>query len=146
MFNIEKRTQDTEDEGTWTDFKGSRFLIASSGSIKFQKMWSRLQQPHRKDILKNRLDPETQLDIMARAMSKTLLLDWSDVVGNDGNSIEYSHDMAFAALKGNSELRDFVTDYSTDLQNYIEEVKDDLGKSVKTSSDGTSDTVKEKSS
>ncbi len=146
MFNIEQTTTERENEGTWTDFQGSKLLIASSGSIKFQRMWSRLQRPHHRDIEKRRLDPETQLDLMAKAMAKNVLLDWSDVVGNDGSLVKYSNDLAYKALKGNSELRDFVTDFATDLQNYIEDSKVELGKSVEKSSNGKSSTVSEKSS
>jgi hypothetical protein len=146
MFNIEARTVDKEEEGEWAQFKGSEFLIASSGCNRFQRLFSKLQMPHRRALDKNRLDPTIQLDIMSRAMSKAILLNWRDVVGNDGNAIEYSSDMAYAALMGNSELREFVTAYATDLNNYLDEELDDLGKSVEVSSNGTSNTATEKSS
>jgi len=146
MFNIEQTTIERENEGAWADFKGSRFLIASSGSTKFQKMWSRLQRPHHRDIEKRRLDPEIQLDIMAKSMAKTVLLDWADVVDNNGSNIKFSNDMAYKALMANSEFRDFVTDFASDLQNYIEDARVELGKSVEKSSNGKSSTVSEKSS
>ena len=146
MFNIDDRTIDKENEGVWTKFKGSEFLIAGSGSTNFQRMFSRLQLPHRKAIEKKKLDPEIQLDIMAKSMARTMLLDWRDVVDSSGNSVKFSHDAAFSALKGNSEFREFVTEYATELENYLEEEREDLGKSVETSSSGESSSAQEKSS
>jgi len=146
MFNIDDRTIDKENDGVWAKFKGSEFLIASSGSTQFQRMFARLQLPHRKAIDKKKLDPETQLDIMARAMAKTMLLDWRDVVDSNGADIKFNNDVAYASLKGNSEFREFVTEYATELENYLEEEKEDLGKSVEPSSTGKSSTVPEKNS
>ncbi len=146
MFNIESRTVDKEAEGDWAHFKGSQFLIASSGCNKFQRLFAKLQLPHRKALDKGRLDPTIQLDIMARAMAKTLLLDWRDVVDTAGNVVDFDSDVAYRALKGNSELREFVTAYSTDLGNFISEEQEDLGKSVEVSSNGTSNTGTEKRS
>lgn len=146
MFNIEENTVDREDAGVWADFKGSKFLIASSGSTKFQREFSRLQVPHRKRLDRGNLDPKIQLDIMARAMSSSLLLDWRDVVDSSGSDVSYNADMAYRALKGNSELREFIQEFATDLQNYVDEVKEDLGKDVRPSSNGTSSTADEKSS
>jgi len=146
MFNIESNTVDKEEAGEWAQFKGSEFLIASSGCNKFQRLFSKLQMPHRRALDKNRLDPEIQLDIMSRAISKALLLNWRDVVDSKGELVEFDSDMAYKALKGNSELREFITNYSTDLSNYIGEEQDELGKSVEVSSNGTSSTATEKSS
>lgn len=146
MFNIDSTTVDKEAAGEWASFKGSEFLIASSGCNKFQRLFSRLQLPHRRALDKGTCDPTIQRDIMAKAISKTLLLDWRDVVDGNGNSIEFDVDVAYRALKANTELREFVTNYSTDLGNYIEEEQEDLGKSVEVSLNGTSNTETEKSS
>lgn len=144
MFNVETRTDETENDGVWAEFKGSSFLIASSGSTKFQRMFAKLQLPHRKALEKKKLDPEIQLDIMARSMAKTMILDWNNVIDGKGNDIKFDSDVAYAALKGNSEFREFITEYSTELENYIEEEKTELGKSVETSSTGKSSSDQEK--
>ena len=115
-FNIDVSTLDRENEGVWAMFKGSEFLIASSGSTKFQRMFSKLQMPHRKAIDKKKLDPEVQLDIMARSMSNTLLIDWRGVVDNSGNEVKFSVDSAYKVLKNNAEFRDFVTEAHKSIQ------------------------------
>jgi hypothetical protein len=146
MFNVDQTTIDSENDGVWAEFKGSEFLIASTGSTRFQRLFAKLQLPHQRDIRKNRLDPEVQLDIMAKAMSKTLLLDWKNVVNNDGELVEYDADTAFKVLKNNSGLRQFVSDFALELENYVEETKEDLGKPVEKSSSGTHTTELDKAS
>ncbi len=136
MFNIDEITIDKENDGVWSTFKGSQFLIASSGATKFQRMWAKLQMPHRRAIDKKKLDPTIQLDIMAKAMSNTLLLDWKDVIDTDGNKVDFDTARAFKAIRGNAEFRDFLTEFSTEIENYISEEKEELGKSVKPSSIG----------
>ena len=136
MFNIDETTVDKEESGVWTQFKGSDFLIASSGAKGFQRLWSKLQLPHRKAIDKGRLDPDTQLELMAKALSQTVILDWKNVVDNKGNDIEFSKATAYDVLKKNSEFREFVTEFATELSNFVSEEKEDLGKSVEKSSDG----------
>jgi hypothetical protein len=146
MFNVDQNTVDLENEGVWTDYKGSKFLIASSGSTKFQRLFTRLQMPYRKDIDKRRLDPETQLDIMCKAMSKAMLLDWKDVVDNSGNPVPFDKDVAYKALKGNSDFREFVSNFATEIENYVQEEREELGKSVEKSSDGEQSSGQEKTS
>lgn len=136
MFNVDELTVNNEEDGVWAEFRGSKFLIASSGSTKFQRLFSKLQTPHRKAISRGNLDPAIQLDIMSRAMSQALLLDWKDVIDSQGNIVNFNTDIAFKVLKGNSELRDFITEYATDIANYRQEEKEDLGKSVEKLSDG----------
>lgn len=146
MFNIDEITIDKEEAGVWTQFRGSDFLIASSGATKFQRLFSRLQMPHRKAIEKKKLDPVTQLDIMAKSMSQTLILDWKNVVDKDKNEVPFTVERAYQALKKNAEFRDFVTEYSTEIENYVSEEKEELGKSVEESSTGSSSMESEKSS
>jgi hypothetical protein len=130
MFNIDSNTVNAENDGVWVTYKGSKFLIASSGSTKFQRLFTRLQAPYRKDIERKRLDPEIQLEIMCKAMSKAILLDWKDVVDHKGDTVEFSEKTAFTALTNNADFREFVSDFATEIENFLQEEKEDLGKSV----------------
>ena len=129
MININNPDKHLEDEGVWVPFKGSQFLLASTGNFRFQKMWARLQLPYRKKIDRGTLDPETALDILAKSLAKTVLLDWKDVTGGDNESIPYTIENGELALKNNSDLREFIQDYSSDIENYREDDKEELGKS-----------------
>lgn len=136
MFNVDINTVDQENDGVWTSYKGSEFLIASSGSTKFQRLFTKLQAPYRKDLERKRLDPETQLEIMCKAMSKAILLDWRNVVDSNGNDVSFDANMAYDVLKKNADFREFVSNFATEIENYLQEEKVELGKSVEKSLSG----------
>ncbi|MDJ0952488.1 MAG: hypothetical protein QNJ81_02295 [Acidimicrobiia bacterium] len=136
MFNVDETTVDKEESGVWATWRGSQFLIASSGAMKFQRLFQRLQRPHRKAIDKNDLDPSVQVRLMATAMSQALILDWKDVVDSKGEQVPFSQDTAFKVLSKNSEFRDFISEFATEISNFVTEEKEELGKSVEKSSDG----------
>ena len=128
MFDISKSTAEQESEGVWADFGEGRFKIAHTNNMVFQREFARLQAPYRKKIERGTLDPKIQLSIMCKAMAKGILLDWENV-GSEGQTIPYSREMAEKVLFNNSDLRDFVTEFSTDLENYVTEELEDLGNS-----------------
>jgi hypothetical protein len=117
------------DAGVWTEWSGSRFLIAHISNMRFQKMLARLQQPHRKRLEAGTLDPQINRDILCKAMSETILLDWDKVVGQGGQVTPFNSQNAFVALQKNPEFRDFVAEFSTQMSNYRAEEIEDLGKS-----------------
>lgn len=119
----------TIDDGVWTEWSGSRFLIAHISNMKFQKMLARLQQPHRKRLEQGALDPQVNRDILCKAMSETVLLNWEKVTSISGEETPYSPQNAFHALKGDPEFRDFVADFATQMANYRSGEVEELGKS-----------------
>ena len=121
MFNIESTTVNKEQQGVWIPFKGSEFLIASSNSLRFQRAFARLQRPYKKKIDKGTLDPKTQLEIMCRSLAETALLGWKNVQNSKGEIVEFSVEVAEAALTNNSEFRSFVVNVASDDDNFIDE-------------------------
>jgi len=120
MFNASTINDQGKDNGVWTDFGGGEFLIASTNSMAFQREFSRLQQPFAKKIDKGTLDPKIQTEILCKAMAHGLLLDWKNV-GDGKNIIEYSFENAVRVLIANPDLREFIQDFSMNLENYRKE-------------------------
>jgi hypothetical protein len=116
------------DTGVWSDFLESKFLIAHISNMNFQRILARLQQPHRQKIERGTLDPQISKDLLCKAMSEGILLDWKNVVDGDGKMVDYTPQRGFVALSKNVEFRDFVTDISTNLFNFREEEVAVLGK------------------
>ena len=137
MFNIDESTSSNEETGVWTAWRGSQFLIASAGSLSFQRLFQRLQRPHRKAIDKGTLDPQIQNELMAKALSKTILLGWKDVVDGSGKTVAYSQEAAYNVLLNNGLFREFITEFATELGNFESEEKEELGKSAEMSSSGS---------
>ena len=128
MFDVNSVSQAKTESGVWTEFSGGEFLIAHTSNLSFQREFNRLQQPYRKQLDKGKLDPKTSSDILCKAMARGLLLDWKNV-GAEGANLEYSPDAASNVLKNNEDLRDFVQEFSLDLDNFRSEEQADSGKS-----------------
>ena len=128
MFNIDNANKDAEEKGVWGKFQGSEFLVSHISNFEFQRIFSRLQLPYRKKIEKGNLDPETTLDIMCEAMSKGILRDWDKVTDKSGEEVPYSQELAYKALTNNADLREWVTEFATDLDNFKEVEREELGK------------------
>lgn len=118
-----------QDEGVWAEFGGSKFKIAHSSNLLFQRTLNRLQLPHRRQIERGNLDPATGLSILCKSLAKGVLLDWRDVQTSNGTTVDFSEEMAEQALKNNPDLREFVQDFSSDLDNFRSERIKSEGKS-----------------
>lgn len=125
-INVDNSTT-KQTEGVWTSFNGSKFKIASISSTKFQRVLNRLQAPYRKKIEKGTLDPKVSREMLCQAMSEALLLDWDDVVDGSGNKVPFGQDMAYKALMNNDDLRDYLSEFSQDLENFRAEEIHDMG-------------------
>jgi hypothetical protein len=128
MFDVTVEKQDLKKNGVWAEFEGGEFLIAYASKMSFQREIARLQQPYVRQIQNGKLDPKISLDIVAKAMSRHLLLGWRSV-GSSGKELEYSTETAEKVLRANDGLRTFVSDFSIDLDNFKREVEETEGKS-----------------
>lgn len=127
MIVISQARNSALDEGVWASFGGSKFLIAHTSNLQFQRTMARLQAPHRKAIEKGNMDPEDSKEIVCKALSQCILKDWADVKDLAGNSLKYDKDIGYIALKNNEELREFVQEFSTDLANFRDTEIEDKG-------------------
>lgn len=118
------------DAGVWEDFDGARFLIAHISNTRFQRALARHQQPHRRKLEQGTLDPQINKEILCKAMSEGLILDWKNVESVAGDKdVPYTHEAAFKALMGDVEFRDFVSDFATNIANFRYEEIESVGKS-----------------
>lgn len=123
MFDLEQKLLL---DGQWADFKGSQFLIAHNSNTDFQRTFAKLQSPYRRQIEKGTLDPDVSVDILCKAMSKHIMLDWKNVAAG-GKTVEYTPERAYSALKNNPDLREFVIEYSLDMDNFREQEMEEEG-------------------
>lgn len=128
-FNIDSTNKAGFDQGVWVDFMGSNLLIASTSNISYQRLLTRLQQPHRRKIDKGTLDPSIMKELLCKGLSEGILLDWKNVIDGKGEVVEYSTKLAHAALMNNEDLRDFVIDTGANYDNFKIEAVEDAVKS-----------------
>lgn len=127
-INVDNSTKKQVD-GVWTQFGGSKFKIASTTSTKFQRVLNRLQAPYRKKIEKGTLDPKISKEILCQAMAEGLLVDWDQVVDGENNPVPFDAEVAFKALMNNDDLKEYLTEYAADLENFRTEEVQEMGKS-----------------
>jgi hypothetical protein len=125
------------DDGIWREHDGASFLIAHITNDKFQRALAKHQQPHRKAIDEKRLDPVIGKDLLCKAMSEGLLLDWKNVGSIKGQSVAYSSKAGYTALRGDPALRDFVTDVATELSNFVQAEVEEVGNASESGRPGT---------
>ena len=128
MFQIDADLSSL-DTGVWEEFKGSKFLIAHISNSNFQRALTRYQQPYRRKIADGTIDPEKNKEILAKALSEAILLDWTDVIDKSGQPVKYTKALAFSAIMRDPEFRDFVSEFAMAMSNFRSSEIDDLGKS-----------------
>ena len=128
-FNIDAMSSEKQQGGIWADLDGSKFLIASTDSFTFQREFSRLQRPFKKKIDKETLDPKQSLDLLCEALSKTILIDWKNVVDGQGKKVPYSQEAAKQALLTNSDFRSWVQEVALDSDGFKAEIEEEEVKS-----------------
>lgn len=126
MFKFDADLTNVE-SGVWINWSGSRFLIAHTSNMKFQRALARNQQPHRRKIENGTIDPAVNKDILCKAMAEGMLLDWADVVNAQGVPTPYSTQAAFTALSKSVEFRDFVSDAAMNLMNFKNDEVEEMG-------------------
>lgn len=118
-----------QEKGVWADYSGSKFKIAHAGNVQFQRTLNKLQLPYRRQMDRGTMDPAVSKEILCKAMASGLLLDWKSVQNSKGEDVVYSEEFAIMALVNNDDLREFIQDFSTDLENFRSERVENEGKS-----------------
>lgn len=106
------------EEGVWFEYEGSEFLIAYASNPKFMRAKQRLEQPHRRKIEANTIDPVELRGILIKAMAEGLLLDWKGVKDASGETVPFKKDLALKALANDEVFRDFVMENAINIQSF----------------------------
>lgn len=123
------QTKDKQNEGVWTEYGGSKFLVGHINNLKFQRILSRLQAPHRQKISKGTIDPAEARKITCKAMSQGLIHDWQDVTNTKNEDVPFSVETCEVMLLNNDDVREYLMEFSQDLANFKEEQTVEEGKS-----------------
>lgn len=126
MINVDSEFNKAKD-GVWADFEGSRFLIAHMSSLRFQRKLANLRQPHLSKINRNTIDPKLSQEITCKAMAGTILLGWDQVINGSGEPVEFDDELAAKVLIKQPDLREFISDFATNLEHFRDEALNDAG-------------------
>jgi hypothetical protein len=128
-------------KGVWVEVsEGLAIKVAYLGSSNtaYQDCVRTLGKPIRKKLATLTADADEMNPIICKAMAKHILLDWRNLEGEDGKSIEYSQAKAEELLLAYPEFRDIVQEIATDVSNFrSQDIEDQVGNLPKSSA-GTS--------
>lgn len=122
-MRITKIDDKAAQDGSWTEYRGVSLKIARAGNDRFAKSFLRGSRPYRKDIQANTVDDQIAEKILCEAIAEGILVDWKGFVIDD-TEIEYTVENATALMRDDPDCREFVQEFSRDLNNYLTQDKD----------------------
>lgn len=98
-------------------------IARSSNNPHYDAKLSQLTEPYRKQMKKGKsISNEIARKLNIRALAEEILLGWDekDLLDDEGKPVKYSVDNAIELLTNDGDLREFVEDFSLDINNYID--------------------------
>jgi len=117
-----------EEEGVWIEYaQGFSMLVARLGNSKCQSYLRKLRKPYTRQIQKGTLSDEVAQDLLKKAISKYVLLDWKGLIEDNGKSIPYSEEKALELLS-HRDFLEAVTDLAMDQELFKQEAEGTIEK------------------
>jgi len=113
-----------EENGSWGTYRGVKLLIARANNTRFRAIFKRLSKPFSREIEKGTIGEADSESILCESLSKGILFGWKNFIVN-GEEIEYTQDTAQQLMVNDPDCRQYVQEYSQDLDNYLKEDLED---------------------
>jgi len=106
------------------------FRIARAGGRNkaFGTALQAAMKPHEMAAQRGAVEDSVAEGILIRCIAKHIVLDWDNVVGRDGEAIEYSAEAATALLTELPDLRDMIWKEAQDVANFQVESTEETAK------------------
>ncbi len=120
LYEEQKRLDESGAKGVWTSFTDEvRFKIGSLSAAPYQKVYETAQKLLRREYKGRRVPDDVAQATMLQCLSEGALFDWEGVTDKDGKPLEFTTDNALVILKDLKRVRDFVTSFALDDDNFI---------------------------
>lgn len=113
------------EEGAYANYRGVDLLIARANNSRFKAIFRRITKPYKKEIDRDTLDEATSERLLVEAVAESILVGWKNFKVN-GEEVKYTKDNAKDLLSNDPDCLTFVTEFSKDIDNYIEEDEENL--------------------
>lgn len=110
---------DKADLGAPAIYRGVELKIARMNNTRYKTAFRRVTRPYQKEIETNTLDDKTSDELYCQALAEGILVDWNKTTFP--NKVEYTIDNAKDLLLNDTDCRDFVISFASDINNYLEE-------------------------
>jgi hypothetical protein len=147
LYKLFKTDENLETDGIWLEYgqneKGEpiRIKIARAGghNSAFLKALEKATRPYRKAIQTGMLDNKTADKLYKEVFADTVVLDWINVEGPDGQPMEFNRENVLKLFEDLPDLFADLREQANNVALFREEVREaDLGNSGKSSSMGAS--------
>jgi len=121
-----------EEQGVFFQVEeGVKFLIArfSADSEKVQAATLKYLKPYVRQIQSNQLSAKKRTEISVTTFVHACVIGWEGVTDAEGNLIPFSKENCIELLLELPELFRTLEEYSSDANNYKDDVKEELGNS-----------------
>jgi len=109
-----------ETEGVEVSYYGVNLIVARANNTNFKHMFRTLTTPYKYQIENNQSIPEdVSEDIMLKCYSDTILVGWNNFIDPDGNTVPYSKENAYALLKDDDDVYEFVKNQSSNMDIFL---------------------------
>lgn len=130
IYDLFATDTNMERDGIWIDYgKFGKILIARAGGSneRFQKSLERHSRPHRKQIANETLDEDIANELLRKAFSESVVLNWEGIKDKDGSELPFSRDNVMKLFKDLPDLFVDLREQAQKAANFrAEEVDDDL--------------------
>lgn len=147
LYKLFKTDENLETDGIWLEYgqneKGEpiRIKIARAGghNSAFSKALEKATRPYRKAIQTGMLDNKTADRLYKEVFAETVVLDWMNVEGPDGQPMEFKRENVLKLFEDLPDLFADLREQANNVALFRDEVREaDLGNSGKSSSTGSS--------
>ena len=127
------------EKGRWVDYAaGIKLLVASINNSQYRQARQRILRPHQHAIRSGTFSPEHIMDLLKPTAARHLLLDWTNLEEEDGQSIPYSADRALKFFRDPAfaELYAFVLETAGESEFFRKQQFEDSLKNSESASGG----------
>lgn len=118
-FRLDK---DAKQNGVWIDFGGGASIkLANFDNPSFTDAFRKATKPY--NDLGKKIPEDDQLEIMARTMSRYIILDWKGIFDGD-DELSYSPENAERLLKEIEWIRMRIIEEAKNLENFREKARE----------------------
>ena len=118
IYEVFETDEGLENEGVVFDCGFGKFKVAYVGNPVFQKAYAQAMKPYAEASARGILDEKIQMRILQEVYAKTIVKGWEDVIGKDGEPLEFSEEACLQLFKDLPRLFGMIRDWAGNFANF----------------------------
>jgi len=118
IYDIFETDEKLEQDGVEFDCGFGSFKLAYAGTIEFQKEYMEQMKPYAEAQARGLLDPKIQVRLLRVVYAKTIVKNWTGVIGRDGKEIPFNEENCVKLFEDLPRLFSMVREWAGNFANY----------------------------